>query len=160
MENTCNKASGLLFIIVHVSTGHTDFQSNEIHISWEPPGLLQCFFSCEMAENTPRNALFKVCEGLLLPVFNSERNPPLSRSLPVRKCNTGLYFLFMGCFYQLMVCSHGRRKTNKHTHIHKWIHTYIHTHFRKAISRNQVCANCQLISLAGPSYQILLEYNL
>ena len=47
------------------------------------------FFSCEMAENTTRNALFKVCEGLLLPVFNSERKPPLSRSLPVRKCNTG-----------------------------------------------------------------------
>ena len=38
-----------------------------------------------------------------------------------------LYFLCMGCFHQLMVCSCGYGKTNKYTNIHA--HTHTHTHF-------------------------------
>ena len=43
----------------------------------------------------------------------------------------------MGCFYQLMVCSHGYGKQ-----IYK--HTYIHREtFRKTILTNQACAHCR-----------------
>ena len=35
-ENSPNKASGLLFIFIHVSIGYAHFTNNEIHISWEP----------------------------------------------------------------------------------------------------------------------------
>ena len=52
--------------------------------------------------------------------------------------------LFMGCFYQLMVCSCGRRKTKKYVHVHTYM--YIHTQtdtqtFRKTVSRNQAHAH-------------------
>ena len=46
---------------------------NEIHISWQLQGLLRCFFSYELAENTTRKASFKVCEELLCPVFDSKK---------------------------------------------------------------------------------------
>ena len=43
-ENSCSNASELRLIFGHASMGHANFQNNEICISWEPHGLLQCFF--------------------------------------------------------------------------------------------------------------------
>ena len=69
-ENSANKASGLLFIFVCISTDHTHLQNNEIRVSWEPTRNAMVF-TCETTENTTRKAgfvsLYLVC-GLLLPV--------------------------------------------------------------------------------------------
>ena len=88
-ENSSNKASGLLFIFIHVSMGHAHFSTDEICISCEPDRPIWVFFSCETAVNTARKAYFEFYWVPLRMVFNPERNLPLSKSLPVRKLNTG-----------------------------------------------------------------------
>ena len=50
-KNSSSKAFRLLFIFVHVSTGHAHFSTDEICISCEPDGLTSVFFSCETANS-------------------------------------------------------------------------------------------------------------
>ena len=137
------KVLGLLFIFVHISTGHSHFLNNEIHDSCEPDRPTLVFFGCKAAVNTARNACFKVCGESLYPVLTQKRNPPREKAylcISVIQALFSLYFLCMGCFHQLMIYSRGGGKTNKYTNIHAYIHT--HT-FRKTISRNQVRAHTQ-----------------
>jgi len=89
-ENSSSKASGLLFIFVHVSMGHAHFSNDEIHISCEPDRPNWVFLSHEKVVNTVRKAWFKVCGESLRPVFNPAKKPAFEQSLPVRKCNTGI----------------------------------------------------------------------
>jgi len=127
-ENSSSKTSGLLFIFVLISTGHTHFSTDKLHISCESDSPTWVFFSCETAVNTARKAWFKVCKESLHTVFNPERNSPLSKTY---QALFSLYFSYMGCFHQLMVCSCGHRKTNKYTYTHTHTHTHTHTLFGK-----------------------------
>ena len=88
-KNSFSKASMLLFTFVCVSVGHAHFSTDEIRISCEPDRPTWVFFSCKTAVNMARKAWFEVCGKSLCTVFNPERNLPLSKSLPVRKRNTG-----------------------------------------------------------------------
>jgi len=60
-QNSPNKVSRLLFILVRVSTGHAHFSNDEIHISWVPMRHSTVFFSCRAPENLTRKAGFEVC---------------------------------------------------------------------------------------------------
>jgi len=44
--NSLDKGSGLPYIFVHVSTGHTPFQLEQIGYSWYPVRPVPLFFSC------------------------------------------------------------------------------------------------------------------
>ena len=106
-ENSCSQVSGLFFMFVCASTLSKQWDMHFLGAT--RPAM--CFFSCEMAKNTTRNV--EVCEESLHPVFNSEKKPTFEKNLPVRECNVqalfSLYFSYVGCFYQLMVCSCGCR---------------------------------------------------
>jgi len=64
LENSHNKACGLLFIFVRVTMGNAHFQNNQIHISWEPTRPATVFFSYETTEGSTRKAVFVVGELL------------------------------------------------------------------------------------------------
>ena len=114
-----------------LSTGHAHFSNDRIRISCEPDRPTLVFFSCKTAVNTTRNAWFDVCGELLHPVFNPEKKPTFEQKLTFTQALFSLYFLDMGCFHQLMVCSRGHGKTNKYANIQKKKYAYIHTHFSK-----------------------------
>jgi len=106
------------------------------------------FFSCEWQKvplGKPGPKSVKSCSARF---STQKRNLPLSKSLPVHECNTS--FISRICYYQLMVCSCGRRKANKYTNIQTCIHT--HTLFRrKTISRNhfKLLVLCTLAKVLG-----------
>jgi len=115
---------------------HAYFSNNVIRISCELNRSTLVFFSCEMAVNTARKAWFKVLWRVAPPGFPPRKETRLRAKayLCTRETLFSLYFSYMGCFHQLMVCSCGRGKT-------KQIHKYKHTHtFQKTISRNQAHA--------------------
>jgi len=89
-ENFSSKASRLRFIFICVSTGHAHCSNGEIHISCEPdrPTFTSALFSCKMAVNTARKTGSKSVERCSAQFSTQKRNLPLSKSLPVRKCNT------------------------------------------------------------------------
>ena len=45
------KAPRLLFVFVHVGTGHAHFQSDDVCISYEPERPTLVYFSCRVPEN-------------------------------------------------------------------------------------------------------------
>ena len=59
----------LLFIFVHLNTGHDCSQNNKIHISWESARPATVFFSYETTKNTARKVGIKVSKELLCQVF-------------------------------------------------------------------------------------------
>ena len=73
LYNSPNKASGLLFIFVRVSTDHARFSNDEIRISWVPMRPSTVFFSCRMPEKLTRKAGLEVCGWPLRSVFNLEK---------------------------------------------------------------------------------------
>ena len=94
-ENSSSKASGLLFIFAHVSTGHAHFQNDEICIPWMPMRPSTVF---SVAEFT-KKAGSKVCEQLLHRAFNLGKKPiPSRQSLPVSKCPLLLVHTLLSCF--------------------------------------------------------------
>ena len=126
-HNSHNEASGLLFIYACISTGHTHFENNKVHISWEPKRPAMLFLSSEMTKKPTRKAWFKVCGELLCQVFNSEKNLPLSKSLSVCKCTRGF-------IYGLLLPVNGlaqKNKQNIQTCMQTFMHAYIHIHFEK-----------------------------
>ena len=60
--NFLNKASGLLLLLVCVSTGHAHFLDDKIH---EPMRPTTVFFSCSMPEKCSGKATHKVCREVL-----------------------------------------------------------------------------------------------
>ena len=77
--NSLNKASGLLLLLVCVSTGHAHFLDDEMR---EPMRPTTVFFSCSTPEKCTGKATHKVCrEVLYTPGFlNSEKKPLSSQS--------------------------------------------------------------------------------
>ena len=97
-ENSFSKASGVLFIFIHVSMCHAHFCRDKIQVSWGPERPTPVFVSSRMPEKLDLKSM-----------------------------------AYIGCFYNLMICSRGCRKT--------YTHTYMHTHFFfKTILGNQVPA--------------------
>ena len=68
LYNYSSKASGLLFILVHVSTSHAHFPNNEIRIPWMPMRSSMLFFGCKMSEKSTKKAGLEVCGRSLRPV--------------------------------------------------------------------------------------------
>ena len=60
--NSLNKASGLLLLLVHVSTGHAHFLDDEIREPMRPTTVL---FSCNTPEKFSGKATHKVCREVL-----------------------------------------------------------------------------------------------
>jgi len=85
-ENSFRKASGLLFIFIHVSTCHAHFCRDKIQVSWGPERPTPVFVSSRMPEKLDLKSM-----------------------------------AYIDCFYNLMICSRGCRKT--------YTHTYMHTQF-------------------------------
>ena len=101
--------------------GHSHFSTNDICISCEPDRPTWVLFSCKTTVNTSRKSWFEVCSESLCTVFNTERTHLWTKAyqcLSEIQALYSLYFSYMGCFYQLMVCSRVRGKTNKYTNIH------------------------------------------
>ena len=126
LENSCNKASGLLFVFVCVSTSNTYFQRNEIHIFWELTRPAMLFFSCETTENTSRKAGFEIYVESFLQVINLERNLPSSKCLPVCK---RLYLAFISHIWAaflpvngLLMCAENQTNIRTCIGTGKWFH--------------------------------------
>ena len=80
-QNSPNKASGLLFIFVHASAGHTHLLNNEIGISWVPKRPSTVFVSCKTPERLTRKAGPEVCGWQLHPVLNPDKKPTFKLKL-------------------------------------------------------------------------------
>ena len=78
-ENSPNKASGLPFIFVRMSTGHAHFVIDEICISWVPMEPSMVFFTCRIPEKSAKKSGLEVCGWPLRPILNPEKKPTLNR---------------------------------------------------------------------------------
>ena len=83
------KASGLLFIFVHVSMGHAYFSNDEICISGCLWGPVRFFSAVECLKSPLRKLALKSVDGRYAPFSTWKRNPPLSKSLTVCKSFKG-----------------------------------------------------------------------
>ena len=95
-RNPSNKASGLLFIFIRVSTDHTHFSNDEICISW-------VLFSCKTPEKSTRKAGLEVCGWLLCFQPGNETQLQAKAYLYVSNLEAlfSLYFLYKDCFCHL-----------------------------------------------------------
>jgi len=100
--------------------GHAHFQNNKICISWEP--------------TRPDMVCLKSVESCSSWFLTQKRNPPLSKSLPVCKCNTGfLKPLFL--VYGLLLVNGLLMRMLKDKQICKHLYMHMHT-FQKTILIN------------------------
>ena len=74
-ENSCSKVSGLLFMFVRAST--LSKQRDMHFLGATRPAMV--FFSCEMAENTTRNAGSKFVKSRSTRFSTQKRNLPLKK---------------------------------------------------------------------------------
>ena len=120
-HNSHNEASGLLFIYACISTGHTHFENNKVHISWEPkrPAML---FSVVKWPKNPLGSRVQSLWRVALPGFQLRKKTRLWAK--VYQCVSVLEALFMGCFYQLMAWHRKTNKIYKHACKHLCMHTY------------------------------------
>ena len=72
--------SHLLFIFIHVSTGHAHLSNDKIRISYEPDRPTSVFFSSKIAVDMAGKAWFNFGGKLLRQFSTHKRNPPLSNS--------------------------------------------------------------------------------
>ena len=100
LRHYSRKTSGLLFIFICASTGHTHFQNNEIHISWGAARPAMVFFSSETTEITTRKAGFEIC-GAQFSI--QKRNPPSRKSLLVHQCNISLFNLYFSYTWAVFI---------------------------------------------------------
>ena len=98
-ENFSSKASGLLFIFTHISTGHLHFSNNNICISCEPDRPTSVFFSWRTPEKPTMKARLDNCGESPHPAFWLGKEPKLSDCRPLS--------VYTGFIYHLRSCSHG-----------------------------------------------------
>ena len=73
LEKIFSKASGVLFIFVHISTGHAHFPNDKIHISCKPVNFITNSISHFLHLQCQKILLGKVCGKLPHPIFNLEK---------------------------------------------------------------------------------------
>ena len=131
--NSSSKASGLLFIFVHVSTGHAHFPNDEIYTFLGCPwGLVHCFSLVKCLKSLLGKLASKSVDGRYTLFSIGKETHLRGRAylcVIVKQALFSLYYLYTGCF---QASSKGLLmwvRKDKQMYIHT--HTFCKNNFRK-----------------------------